>query len=107
MTGKSIEQHLDNALSIYSQNEYYDIMLKAKKHYFELAGSVDDSEQDYENKMNCFNDWYLLQYPLPRKKRTAMGDYLKKQSVDEQASEAFQNFVTQFFNIWEKVSGDT
>ena len=93
----TIEQHLETALNDYSQGKYYNIMLKAKKLYFELAGSIDDSEQDYENKMNCFNDWYLLQYPLPGKKVTAMENYLKSHALNEEILHAFKNFCHSIF----------
>ena len=94
----SIEKHLEAALSHYSQEQYYDIMLKAKTRYLELAGTVDDSsEQEYENKMNCFNDWYLLQYSLPDKQCTVMEDYLQSLSLDEDILEAFKSFYHSIF----------
>ena len=92
-----VEQHLEAALNQYSQDKYYNVMLKAKALYLEMAGSVDDSEQDYENKMNCFNDWYLLQYPLPDKKISVMEDYLKNHSLDEEIANAFKNFYHSIF----------
>ena len=93
-----IEQHLEAALIHYTQDKYYQTALKAKKRYLDLTGSVDDSEeQDYENKMNCFNDWYLLQYLLPRKKCTVMEDYIKSQSLDGEIGYAFKNFNHSIF----------
>ena len=93
----TIEQHLEKALAHYSQNRYYDIMLKAKDSYLQLTGSVDDTEQDYENKMNCFNDWYLFQYRLPRQNCTIMENYLQSHSLDEITTLAFRNFCHSLF----------
>ena len=95
--GNIIEQHLEAALEHYSQDNYYNVMLEAKKLYLELTGAVDDSDADYENKMNCFNDWYLLQYSLPEKKCTVMEDYLKSQSPEEELTEAFKSFCHSAF----------
>ena len=93
----ALERHLEKALAHYSQDKYYDIMLKAKDLYLQLTGSVDDSEQDYENKMNCFNDWYLFQYRLPDQKHTVMEDYLQSYSPDETIAQAFRNFCHSLF----------
>ena len=99
-----IEEHIEKALAHYSQDKYYNIMLKAKDFYLKMTGSVDDSEQDYENKMNCFNDWYLLQYRLPRKKCTVMEDYLKShaRSLSEETVLAFKNFNHSIFQYLDK-----
>ena len=99
----TIEQHLEAALSEYSQGEYYDVMLKAKTHYLEIAGTVDDSsEEEYENKMNCFNDWYLLQYVLPTQHQTPIKHYLDTLSPSEDIQEAFKNFNHSIFQYYGK-----
>ena len=97
--GAIIEQHLEAALAHYSQNEYYEVMLEAKKLYLELTGSVDDSEADYENKMNSFNDWYLLQYTLPGKKCTVMEDYLQSSLPGRRGCRRLQKLQPLHFSI--------
>lgn len=60
-----IKQHLEQALMEYTTGERYEILLKAKEEYFALTGVIHEESDEFEHKMNCFNDWFLLHYTLP------------------------------------------
>ncbi len=59
---KEIYTHLEKALMHYSSGEHYNNLIKAKEEYFSLTGKINEDDEDYELRMNSFNDWYLFQY---------------------------------------------
>lgn len=58
----SIESTIDEMLTKYTQGEYYDELVKAKGIYTDLTGKLNDDDDEYEARMNLFNDWYLFNY---------------------------------------------
>ncbi|MCP4914258.1 MAG: hypothetical protein GY909_14190 [Oligoflexia bacterium] len=63
-----VKEHIEKLLNIYTKDDYYDFLVKAKEFYFEKTGKVTEDDDDYELRMNAFTDWYLFQYiPEDRK----------------------------------------
>ena len=52
---------LDDAVTKFSSNEYYDKLRSAKEEYFKLAGKLSEEDDDYESRMNGFVYWYITQ----------------------------------------------
>jgi len=94
-----LQQHIDQALTDYSAGAHYDSMLEAKKKYFELTGSLTEADDEFESKMNSFNDWYLFQYLSPRSTITVMKDYLDKNKVEDEVSLAFLSINHSLFEF--------
>lgn len=78
-----LKEHFEKALDIYTQGVHYDTLLEAKKEYFEITGQANDDDNDFEARMNSFNEWYVLQFISKRGTRTVISDYLMNNSVND------------------------
>ena len=95
----SLVEHLEKALTIYTSNEYRDILIDAKKDFFKITGNVNEDDEDYDLRMHSFNDWYLTQYCLPTVMRTPINDYVFSKNVEEDLAKTlieFQHSVFQY-----------
>lgn len=57
--------HLDPIIEIYTAGDYYKEVFKAKQEYFDLAGVVYEDDEEFENRMCIFMDWYIFDRELP------------------------------------------
>lgn len=78
-----LKEHFDKALEIYTQGVHYETLLEAKKEYFEITGQANDDDNDFEARMNSFNEWYVLQFISKRGTRTVISDYLMNHPVND------------------------
>ena len=78
-----LREHFLKALEIYTQGVHYDTLLEAKKEYFTITGQANDDDDDFEARMNSFNEWYVLQFISMRGTRTVISDYLINNPVDD------------------------
>jgi hypothetical protein len=78
-----LKEHFLKALDIYTQGVHYDTLLEAKKEYFTITGQANDDDDDFEARMNSFNEWYVLQFISMRGTRTVISDYLINYSIDD------------------------
>jgi len=78
-----LKEHFLKALEIYTQGNHYDTLLEAKKEYFTITGQANDDDDDFEARMNSFNEWYVLQFISMRGTRTVISDYLIHNQVDD------------------------
>jgi hypothetical protein len=78
-----LKEHFEKALGIYTTGVHYDTLLEAKKEYFEITGQANDDDDDFEARMNSFNEWYVLQFISKRGTRTVISDYLINNPVDD------------------------
>jgi hypothetical protein len=81
-----LQKHLEQAMQEYMAGMHYDTLIEAKTAYFQLTGQVNEDDDDYEARMNSFNDWYILQFMSKRNTRTVIKDYLTKNQVDDRIS---------------------
>lgn len=84
-----LSNHFESALVEFSQGAYYDKVLKAKSEYFTITGQLNDEDEDYENRMNLFNDWYVLQYVAQDSAETIMEEYVSKKQLVESIATSF------------------
>jgi hypothetical protein len=94
---QALKEHFDRALVEYTTGNHVTTLLTAKKEYFEMSGPVQEEDDDYEARMNSFNDWYILQYVAPDKTKTAIKEYLLKNNIDTEIREAFCNVNYSLF----------
>lgn len=91
--------HFSSAIEEYTQGIHYETLLEAKKKYFDLTGQVNEDDDDYEARMNSFNEWYMLQFVSKRGTRTAISDYLVKNQVEDGVSNCFLNCNHSLFEF--------
>jgi len=99
MIHETLRYHFDRALQMFSSGSGYDQLLKAKKTYFDLVGNIDEEDEDFENRMNSFNEWFLLQYIEEGRTQTFMAEYLVKNNVEDYIAESFKNHNHSFFEF--------
>ncbi|MBY0518308.1 MAG: hypothetical protein K2P81_15465 [Bacteriovoracaceae bacterium] len=85
-----IDGHIEKMLSLYTQGEYFDRLKQAKESYVVLTGKLDEDKDEFESRMNCFNEWYLFQWKDEAGKKI-VEDYIRKEQLDEDLSQAFLN----------------
>ncbi len=93
-----VHDHLDSVLSLYTQGSYFADLKSAKDKYFSLTGKLDEDKEEFESRMNCFNDWYIFQYRhLDGSK--VIEDYIRTNKLDEELSQALLNVNHTLFEF--------
>lgn len=95
--GNVLLEHIEKAMDEYMTGNHYDTLIEAKQEYFGLTGQANEEDDDYESRMNSFNDWYILQFVSKRNTRTVIKDYLTKYQVDDRISKSLLNVNHSFF----------
>ena len=90
---------LDRMMSIFSQNEFSSCLLQAKKDYFEITGMMTEEDEEFEARMNCFNEWYLFQYKNPQTDSTPFQDYVQAQTATSPIIEALSSWRHTLFEF--------
>lgn len=85
---ESLRYLLEEILTIYSQGDYYQSLLKAKEDYFLRTGMAFEEDEDYESRMASFNDWYVLQYLPDESGKTFFQQYIESHEVIDELVEA-------------------
>ena len=57
-----IETHLEKILSNYTTGSYYEDLKTALQVYTDLTGQMNEDSNEYETRMNNFNDWFIFNY---------------------------------------------
>ncbi|MBF0361815.1 MAG: hypothetical protein HQK49_12430 [Oligoflexia bacterium] len=84
-----IKNHLHVAIKEYSEGLLYNTLLMAKNEYFALTGIVHEESDEYEPRMNSFNDWFLFHYSPQKNGITVIQEYLAKNDLSEDIILAF------------------
>lgn len=92
-----LQKTFDDALTLYSKDKHYAALLDAKNNYFDQTGVTHEEDEDYESRMNAFNQWYILQYRHPTWHQTAMTMFLEEKPEFEEVSQAFKNVIFSLF----------
>ena len=58
--------------------------MDAKKEYISLTGRLTEEDDEYESRMNCFNNWYLFQREVKEGKTLLQEFSPDKEIVDEE-----------------------
>lgn len=91
-----IEQHIEKILQEYTQGENYELLKKAKELYIDLTGKLDEETDEYELRMNSFNDWYIFNYRRENDRRI-IDDYIFDHKIDDELAKAFHNINHSLF----------
>ncbi len=57
-----VQECAEKLLQKFTENTYYENLKNAKDAYITKTGRIDEEAEEYESRMNCFNDWYLFNY---------------------------------------------
>jgi hypothetical protein len=97
----SIESHIDKILDHYTKGDYYDLLIKAKEEFIALTGTIDEEANEYEARMNTFNDWFIFNYRREDQRRV-IDDYIQSFEIEDELSKSLYNInfsVFQFVKI--------
>lgn len=59
------EKYLEPIIEEFTTGTYYREVYDAKNEYFKKAGIVYEDDEDFDQRMNIFMDWYLFDRDLP------------------------------------------
>lgn len=93
-----VNQHLDSVLHRYTTGDFFNDLKAAKEKYFSLTGKLDEDKEEFESRMNCFNDWYIFQYRHPDGSKV-IEDYIRTNNLDEELSQALLNVNHSLFEF--------
>ncbi len=91
----TVEDVLNSAIEVYSQNGFLESIKEAKEEYFELAGKILEDDDDFESRMNGFNYWYLTQWN--RDHGALIEKFLNDQEIDANLHDAISNINHSLF----------
>ncbi len=57
-----VQEQAEKVLQHFTKDEHYEVLKNAKESYIKQTGKIDEETDEYESRMNCFNDWYILNY---------------------------------------------
>jgi hypothetical protein len=93
-----VHNHLDKVLNLYTQGEFFEDLKEAKDKYFSLTGKFDEDKEEFESRMNCFNDWYIFQYRHHDGSKV-IEDYIRNNELDEELSQSLLNVNHSLFEF--------
>lgn len=91
-------EHLDSVLGLYTQGAHFDALKAAKEKYFSITGKLDEDKDEFESRMNCFNDWYIFQYRDENGSKV-IEDYIRTNHLDVELSQALLNVNHSLFDF--------
>lgn len=93
-----VHEHLDKVLNLYTQGSHFSDLKTAKEKYFSITGKLDEDKEEFESRMNCFNDWYLFQYRHNDGSKV-IEDYIRTNQLDVELSQALLNVNHSLFEF--------
>lgn len=93
-----VHDHIDKVLSHYTQGEFFSDLKEAKEKYFSLTGKLDEDKDEFESRMNSFNDWYIFQY-RQKDGSKVIEEYIRNNQLDEEMSQALLNVNHSLFEF--------
>ena len=93
-----VHDHLDQVLSQYTQGEFFSELKEAKEKYFVLTGKLDEDKDEFESRMNSFNDWYIFQY-RQKDGSKVIEEYIRNNQLDEELSQSLLNVNHSLFEF--------
>lgn len=93
-----VHNHLDKVLGFYTKGEFFSDLKEAKDKYFSLTGKLDEDKDEFESRMNSFNDWYIFQY-RQKDGSKVIEDYIRNNKLDEELSQALLNVNHSLFEF--------
>jgi len=93
-----VHEHLDKVLSLYTEGSHFDDLKSAKENYFSITGKLDEDKEEFESRMNCFNDWYIFQH-RNKDGSKVIEDYIRSSQLDVELSQALLNVNHSLFEF--------
>jgi len=93
-----VHEYLDKVLTLYSQGDHFSDLKEAKDIYFSLTGKLDEDKEDFESRMNSFNDWYIFQH-RQKDGSKVIEDHVRNNDVEEELSQALLNVNHSLFEF--------
>jgi hypothetical protein len=93
-----VTEHLDKVLNLYTQGDHFDDLKEAKEKYFSITGKLDEDKDEFEPRMNCFNDWYIFQYRHQNGSKV-IEDYIRTHNLDVELAQALLNVNHSLFEF--------
>ena len=91
-----ISEHLEKIFQDYTKGEYYEDMKLAVEIYTEKTGKMDEDTDEYEARMNTFNDWFIFNYRKNGGERI-IDKYIRDHALDYELAKAFANSCYSLF----------
>ena len=93
-----VHEHLDKVLGLYTLGTHFDELKSAKDKYFNITGKLDEDKEEFESRMNCFNDWYVFQFRHNDGSKV-IEDYIRTNQLDVELSQALLNVNHSLFEF--------
>lgn len=93
-----VNDHLDKVLGLYTQGQFFSDLKEAKEKYFSLTGKLDEDKDEFESRMNSFNDWYIFQY-RQKDGSKVIEEYIRNNQLDEELSQSLLNVTHSLFEF--------
>ncbi len=90
-------EHIERALVEYTSGDHYQTMVDAKKEYFLVTGQIFEEDEDYESRMNSFNDWYVLQFMSNKQDSTFIENYMDHHEVEDNIATSLKSMNHSLF----------
>ena len=93
-----VHDHLDKVLNLYTKGEFFSDLKTTKEKYFSITVKLDEDKEEFESRMNCFNDWYIFQYRHDDGSKV-IEEYIRSNQLDEELSQAMLNVNHSLFEF--------
>lgn len=97
-----VQDHLQEILTTYSQGERYNEMKRAIDVFAKLTGKLDEDAENFEARMNSFNDWFVFNY-IKENNHTVVEDYIMESDISSNLVESLLGINYSLF-LFSKVS---
>lgn len=90
------QKYLEPVIDEFTTGEYYREVYNAKQEYFEKAGIVYEDDQEFEQRMCIFMDWYIFDRDIPGVDLPPIKYYFRQQK---------DRFTNEELNIYKDFCG--
>lgn len=96
-----IQQKVEQALQQYTKGKFYEDLKLAKVAYISKTGKIDEESEEYESRMNSFNDWYIFNYKNDNGQKI-IEQFIDENILDDDIKEALSNTTYSLFLFHKK-----
>lgn len=97
-----VSTHIEKIISTYMQDSFYEDMKKAIDLYIAKTGKMNEESEEYESRMNCFNDWFIFNYRREDGSRI-VDQYIIDEDIDNAVSKSLHNVNYSLF-LFQKIN---
>ncbi len=96
------QTYLEPVIEMFTTGEYYQQVFLAKQEYFEKAGIVYEDDDEFENRMCTFMDWFLFDRDLPGIDLPPIKYWfrLKKDSFSAEDQNIYKDFCNTIHSVF-------